>query len=57
MERAEKALPMDALIKVVFGDLYYEQDILYKALEKYEHALLLDPVNKRALKMVKKINR
>ena len=57
MERAEKALPMDALVKVVFGDLYYGQDILYKALEKYKHALLLDPVNKRALKMVKKINR
>ncbi|MBU1696239.1 MAG: O-antigen ligase family protein, partial [Proteobacteria bacterium] len=56
MERAEKALPMDAQIKVVFGDLYYEQDILYKALEKYEHALLIDPVNKKALKMIKKIN-
>ena len=56
IERAEKALPLDAKIKVVFGDLYYEQDILYKALVKYEHALLLDPGNKRALKMIKKIN-
>ncbi|MBC8439152.1 MAG: O-antigen ligase family protein [Deltaproteobacteria bacterium] len=56
MERAEKALPMDAQIKVVFGDLYYEQDILYKALEKYKHALLIDPINKKALKMIKKIN-
>jgi len=56
MERAEKALPMDVQIKIIFGDLYFQQDILYKALEKYEHALLIDPVNKKALKMIKKIN-
>jgi len=56
MERAEKALPMDAQIKIVFGDLYYQQDILYKALEKYEHALLIDPGNKKAAQMIKKIN-
>jgi len=56
MERAEKNLPMDAGIKVALGDLYYQQGILYKALEKYDHALLLEPGNKRALKMMKKIN-
>ena len=56
MERAEKALPMDPRVKIVFGDLYYSLDILYKALEKYEHALLIDPGNKKALKMIKIIN-
>lgn len=57
MERAEKKLPMDASIKVTLGDLYYDQNISYKALEKYDHALLIDPANKRALKMIRKINR
>jgi len=56
IQRAEKTLPMDALIKVIFSDLYFQQDILYKALDKYEHALLLYPKNKKALKMIKKIN-
>ncbi len=56
IKRAEAKLPMDASIKVVFADLYYQQGIWYKALDKYEHALLLDPANQRALKMIKKIN-
>jgi len=56
MERAEKNLPMDARIKVMLGDLYYQQGILYKAREKYDHALLLDPGNRKAFKMMKKIN-
>ncbi len=56
MERAEKNLPMDSKIKVMLGDLYFQQGILYKAFEKYDHALLLEPGNKRALKMIKKIN-
>jgi len=47
---------MDAVIKVMLGDLYYQQGILYKAFDKYDHALLLEPGNKRALKMIKKIN-
>ena len=56
MERAEKTLPMDARIKVTLGDLYYQQGILYKAFDKYDHALLLEPGNKRALKMMQKLN-
>ncbi len=56
MERAEKTLPMDARIKVALGDLYYQQGILYKAKDKYDHALLLEPGNRRALAMMKKIN-
>nr|NJM03123.1 hypothetical protein [Desulfobacula sp.] len=56
MERAEKALPMDPDVKTALGDLYYQQGILFKALDKYDHALLLNPGNPHALKMVKKIN-
>jgi O-antigen ligase/tetratricopeptide (TPR) repeat protein len=56
MERAERTLPMDAGIKVTLGDLYYSQGILYKAFDKYDHALLLEPGNKRALMMIKKLN-
>ncbi len=56
MERAEKNLPMNAGIKVTLGNLYYKQGILYKALDKFDHALLLDPANKQALKMIKTIN-
>jgi tetratricopeptide (TPR) repeat protein len=56
MERAETELPMDAGIKITLGDLYYHQGILYKALEKYDHALLIQPDNKRAIKMMQKIN-
>lgn len=56
MERAEKILPMDAGIKVALGNLYYRQGILYRASDKYEQALLLDPENRQAMKMLKKIN-
>jgi len=56
LERAEKHLPMDARIKLALGDLYYKQGILYLAQDKYDHALLLDPENKHAARMLKKIN-
>ncbi len=56
LQRAETVLPMDAKIKVAIGDFYFHQGILYKARDKYDQALLLDPENRRALKMIKKIN-
>lgn len=56
IEKAEKNLPMDPDIKIALADLYYQQGILFKALDKYDHALLLNPGNPHALKMVKKIN-
>ncbi|WP_291460432.1 O-antigen ligase family protein [Desulfobacula sp.] len=56
MEKAERTLPMDARIKITLGDLYYSQGILYKAFDKYDHALLLEPGNKKALKMIQKLN-
>ncbi len=56
MERAEKNLPIDPDVKIALGDLYYQQGILFKALDKYDYALLLSPGNPHALKMVKKIN-
>lgn len=48
--RAEQALPENPDIKVTFGDLYKSQGILYKAREKYEQALYLDPGNQKAKK-------
>lgn len=56
LNRAEKHLPMDALIKVALGDFYYKQGILYLARDKYDHALLLDPKNRHAANMLKKIS-
>lgn len=56
MERAEANLPADSDVKNALGDLYYQQGIFYKALIKYDDALLLNPGNAHALKMVKKIN-
>ncbi len=56
IERAEKRLPLDAKIKVASGDLFYRQGILFKAKEKYEQALYIDPKNQKALKMLSKIN-
>ncbi|MCG8639642.1 MAG: O-antigen ligase family protein [Desulfobacterales bacterium] len=56
LRRAETHLPLDSVIKAVFGDFYYRQGILYKAKEKYDYALLLDPKNQRALRMIQKIN-
>ncbi len=56
LERAGSAMPMDAGIKVALGDIYYNQGILYKAREEYDRALLIDPKNKRALRMMKKIS-
>lgn len=56
MERAEKLLPMDVRVKLALADLYYQQGILYKAIDKYDHALLLDPGNTHAREMIRKIN-
>jgi tetratricopeptide (TPR) repeat protein len=55
MERAERSLPMNPAIKVTLGDLYKQQGILYKAVEKYEQALYVDPKNTLALKKIKQI--
>lgn len=56
MNRAEKALPMNPDIKITLGDLYKRQGILYKAEEKYEQALYVDPENQKALKRIQQIN-
>jgi len=56
MERAEKALPKDSAIKITLGDLYKRQGILYKAQEKYEQALYVDPKNKKALKKIEQLS-
>ncbi len=43
LKKAETILPIDASIRIKLGDLYKKQGILYKAKEKYEEALLLEP--------------
>ncbi len=51
----EKALPKNANIKITLGDIYKKQGILFKAREKYQEALLMDPTNQRAKKQLQKI--
>lgn len=48
LQRAEALFPRDAGIRIRLGDLYREQGIYYKAREKYEAALLIDPDNRAA---------
>jgi O-antigen ligase/Tfp pilus assembly protein PilF len=55
LRRAEALLPGDAGIKLRMGDIYREQGIYYKAEEKYEAALLLDPDNRGALRRIEEI--
>ena len=48
LKRGEALLPSDARIKIALGDLYKKQGVLYKAKDKYEQALIVDPGNSRA---------
>ncbi|MCK5312024.1 MAG: O-antigen ligase family protein [Desulfobacteraceae bacterium] len=48
LKKGEILLPSNASIRIILGDLYQKQGILFKAKEKYEEALLLDPKNRRA---------
>ncbi|MFO7752052.1 MAG: O-antigen ligase family protein [Desulfobacteraceae bacterium] len=50
MKRGEAIFPSDPGIKITIGDLYKKQGVLYKATDKYEQALMVDPGNRRALK-------
>jgi len=48
LARAESLLPEDARIRIMLGDLYRDHGVLYKAEEKYEAALMIDPDNQGA---------
>ncbi|WP_161626837.1 O-antigen ligase family protein [Desulfospira joergensenii] len=57
MEKAETAMPENPGIKITLGDLYQRQGILYKAREKYEQALYVDPGNKKARQRIRKLEK
>ncbi len=56
MEQAEIAIPDYPGFKIALGDLYRRQGILFKAREKYEQALYIDPKNKKARQRLKKMD-
>jgi Flp pilus assembly protein TadD len=56
LQRASRILPKDARIRITLGDLYQQQGIFYKAEEKYEEALVVDPGNKQALQKLEQLS-
>ncbi|MCD4742962.1 MAG: O-antigen ligase family protein [Desulfobacteraceae bacterium] len=56
LKQGEVLLPSDSSIRVRLGDLYKKQGILFKAKEKYEEALLLDPKNRGAKARLDRLN-
>ncbi|MBP8830690.1 MAG: O-antigen ligase family protein [Desulfobacter sp.] len=56
LEKAETAIPGYPEFKIELGDLYRRQGILFKAREKYEQALYVDPNNKKARQRLEKMD-
>ncbi|MCK5101077.1 MAG: hypothetical protein KAR45_23405, partial [Desulfobacteraceae bacterium] len=56
LKQGEIILPSNASIRIIIGDLYKKQGILFKAKEKYEEALLLDPKNRGVKVRLDKLN-
>jgi O-antigen ligase/Tfp pilus assembly protein PilF len=56
LKRGETLLPSNAYIRILLGDLYQKQGILFKAKEKYEEALLLDPKNRGIKARIDRLN-
>ncbi|MFC1769544.1 O-antigen ligase family protein [Nitrospirota bacterium] len=48
MHKAIELLPSDAYLRVRYGRLYERLEIPYRAVEEYEKALIIDPMNKEA---------
>ena len=57
MEKAEIAMPDNPGVRITMGDLYQREGILYKAREKYEQALYIDPKNKKARQRIRKLEK
>lgn len=57
LERAASLLPEDARIRILLGDLYRDQGIFYKAEEKYEAALVIDPDNQGVKNRLERLSR
>ncbi len=56
LKKGENLLPFNASIKVMLGDLYKKQGILFKAKEKYEDALFLAPEKRNIMLRLKNLN-
>jgi len=56
LKKGETLLPLSATIRIRLGDLYRKQGILFKAREKYEEALLLNPRSRGAKSRLKMFN-
>jgi tetratricopeptide (TPR) repeat protein len=48
-------LPDNAKIRVAAASLYERNGILYRAVEEYKHALILDPKNRNVRKKLKEL--
>jgi len=57
IELGEAAMPDRPSFKIILGDLYQRQGILFKAREKYEQAIYIDPKNKTARRRIQKLNK
>lgn len=57
MEIAELSIPDVAEFKITLGDLYRRQGILFKAREKYEQAVFIDPENRTAYGRIKEMDK
>jgi len=56
LKKGEILMPKEASIRIKLGDLYLKQGILFKAKEKYEEALLLDPKNRGIQLRIDRLN-
>ena len=56
LKLGETILKSNASIRLILGDLYQKQGILFKAKEKYEEALILDPKSRGAKVRLDRLN-
>lgn len=57
LREASKRLPQNAKLHVYLGDHYRRDGILYRAIEEYERALLLEPADKKTRDKLEKLQK